>query len=155
MAEKTREEFLAEFAKNIFDETYFSTFSNDDIFTDAAKFLKDNGLPASALDSELKKLQQKYKYSRPNAKDNLFDIIDDEYGRDETRRTRNLFGFDIDSEFKTRKEAREEQRAAEAEQRRKQIKKYNEAVKNREGRIIMEQRGANREKLRRSGATQR
>jgi len=126
MAEKTREEFLAEFAKNIFDETYFSTFSNDDIFIDAAKFLKDNGLPASALDSELKKLQQKYKYSRPNAKDNLFDIIDDEYGRDETRRTRNLFGFDIDSEFKTRKEAREEEKAAE-------VAKEAEAIKEAEG----------------------
>lgn len=114
MAEKTREEYLAEFAKNIFDETYFSTFSNDDIFRDAAKYLKDNGLPPTALDKELKKLQQKYKSSRPNSKDNLFDIIDDEYFRAGTKRTRDLFGFDSNKELTARTEARKEEKAAEA-----------------------------------------
>ena len=114
MEEKTREELLAEFANNIFNETYFSTFSDDDVFTDAAKYLEDNDLPPSALDNELKKLQQKYKFSRPEAKDNLFEIIDDEYGRGGTKRIRDIFRFDFDEEFKTRNDERKKEKEAEA-----------------------------------------
>ena len=114
MAEKTREEFLAEFAKNIFDETYFSTFTDDNAFFDAAKYLKDNGIPVSELDKQFKKLQQKYVGSRPRAKDNLFDIIGSEYGRSEVKGMRDRFGFDSTKEFNSRTEARKEEKAAEA-----------------------------------------
>ena len=114
MAEKTREEFLAEFAKNIFDETYFSTYTDDNAFFDAAKYLKDNGIPVSELDKQFKKLQQKYVGSRPGAKDNLFDIIGSEYGRSEVKGMRDRFGFDSNEEFNSRTEARKEEKSAEA-----------------------------------------
>jgi hypothetical protein len=115
MAEKTREEFLAEFAKNIFDETYFSTFTDDNAFFDAAKYLKDNGIPVSELDKQFKKLQQKYVGSRPRAKDNLFDIIGSEYGRSEVKGMRDRFGLDSTKELNSRTEARKEEKATEVE----------------------------------------
>ena len=115
MEEKTREERLKELAETIFDETYFSVFTDEDSFYKAADYLEQNDIPVSELDKEIKKLHDKYKVSRPNAQDNLFDIIGDEFSRSEIPKARKRFNFDSKKELSDRAEVAKEAKRAEAE----------------------------------------